>query len=686
MTSLGHVRAHLVLLVLATSTLARCSCEEEQVFVPGVVYEPAQTLDFGEVAVDQEKTLDIKVISNGSAALKITQYTFPGATPVALGKFKFESQACAPDAACTALKPELTTTGVRPGETSSITVSYRPCPDAWDGSALKVGYDFGTCPTAADDLTMVLNDNSRDQTHTIQISGTPAQRPKIAVYCNRANNQCNKPIDSNATECTSLGFGSVTAGDTPCDIEVEVRNLRRDGKPTGALHVDRLDLYVTDVDNLNAQVDGKDVGFSFLDTAGAPLVLPIEVPIPVGAQQGSAKLKVRFDGSGNGVWFGSLGENRGLRVYHDDPDPARRPVVGVTVTAVGAAPEITVLPASIDYGPVEQNTTRTATVVVGNAGSGALTISDIRFRNDTSGRKFAFRTDTGMPPFTIPANTFQGARIYVSYTPVTAGQDRDELLIGSNDPNNNPVVVPLSGGATPRIKVVPDDTLVFELPNPPPPPPAPPRSKTVRILNIGYGDLVVQQLELFGPDDTTSHPSVDDFSVMGCAAFPCTLNRTLCPPSSPTCTMPGFDLEVVYRNNDNSTQDYVSLKISSTDPSNPTTQLVLSAEDRPCLSPTPVIMVDTPNPTAGTEVCVTCNSSSAGGPPGAMPPTTITGCDWAFAFAASSPIPTFAPNPGTRACFLPTSGGLHIVSLNVTNSCGATASTPATEVVTIRTN
>ena len=45
------------------------------------------------------------------------------------------------------------------------------------GDALKVDYDFSTCPTAADDLTMVLNDNSRDQTHTIQISGTPAQRP-----------------------------------------------------------------------------------------------------------------------------------------------------------------------------------------------------------------------------------------------------------------------------------------------------------------------------------------------------------------------------------------------------------------------------------------------------------------------------------------------------------------------------
>lgn len=687
MLSSRWARSQLVFVALAASSLVRCGCEDDPVFVPGAGYDPADTLNFGEVAVDKEKVLEIKVISNGGAALRLNSLTFPAANVASLAKFAFEGQACVPDAACTSLKSELLNPGIAPNTTSSITISYRPCPDAWNGNTLKVDYDFTSCPTEPDDVEMIINDNSRDQTHKFTISGQPAQRPQIRVFCNRAGSQCNQPIDSNATECTSLSFGSVTAGATPCDIELELRNVRREGKPTGALNVERLDIYVTDLVNLSAQVDGRDVGFSFRDEAGAPLVLPLEVPIAVGATEGKQKIKVRFDGSGNGTWVGPSREGRGVRIYHDDPDPAKRPVVGVTVTADGAAPQITVLPQAIDYGPVEQNTSRTATVVIGNAGSGELEIRDIRFAIDNTNNKFSVTTNRGMPPFNIAPNTFAGAQVYVRYTPVSAGQDRDELIIGSNDPNDNPIRVPLAGGATPRISVEPRDTLVIELENPPPPPPAPPRTRKVTITNVGFGDLVIQQLDLVGTDNDRMSTSLDDFTIrwgnprQSCSAFPCPVSITLCPPSSPTCTSPSTDIDVVYLNNDNSTTDLAVLNIFSTDPANPIYPVVLNAEDRPCFSPSAVVMIDTANPTEGSEVCVQCNSSSPGGPPGM--PAMIQSCDWSFAFASSSPIPTFAPNPGNRTCFTPTTAGLHIVSLTVTNTCGV-ASPAATEVLTIR--
>ncbi len=689
MSLLRRARAHFVLLALASSVLVRCSCEEDPVFVPGVVYEPDQTLNFGEVAVDREATLSIRVISNGGAALKISQLTFPGETKPELDKLAFENQICAPDAACTALKPELLA-GIAPNTTSSISVTYRPCPAAWDGDTIKPDFDFAACPSTPDEVTMVINDNSREQTHTITITGQPALQPQIKVFCNRSGSQCNQPINAAAvTECNSLSFGSVTAGETPCDIELELRNLRRNG-PTGPLHVERLDLYVTNLSDLTAQRDGREVGFSFLDEGGQPLALPIEVPIAVGATMGSKKIKVRFNGSGNGEWFGAKNEGRGLRIYHDDPDPMTRPVVGITTTAIGAAPQITVLPAAIDFGPVQQNTSRTATVVVGNAGSAELRITDIRFATDNSNSRFRASNDRGAnppPAIAIGPNTFAGLEVYVTYTPLTAGQDSDELLIGSNDPDDNPVRIRISGGATPRINVQPRDIVVFELENPPPPPPAPARERNITVSNVGYGDLVIQRLDMIGPDDERAHPSIDDFSVaygnpeMRCTTFPCDVNIRLCPASDGACADPTTLIRAIYQNNDNSTTDLATLLIYTTDPANPVYPVVLNAEDRPCFSPSPVVTLETANPSSGSEVCVNCNATSPGGPPGM--PATIQSCTWAFDFAASSPIPTFTPNPGARACFTPTSAGLHIVSLNVTNSCGV-AGSPANEVITVR--
>jgi len=663
--------------LFASMTLARCDCEEIQEFFPAAAYSP-DVLNFGDVAVNTEKSLDIRVTSNGSAGLIISQYSFPGAPAASLGKFKFEKQACLPDATCTALKPEFTT-GISPGKTSSITVTYRPCPDAWTGDQLKPDFDFNTCPTGLDQIDMQILDNTREQNHKITITAQPAQQPNIAVRCARTM-KCNTANDVAVEDCTSLSFGTVTFGDQPCDIVVELQNSRTAGKPTGPLHVDRMDVYVVNTEMLNTQIDGKDVGFSFFDLDGTtPLALPIEVPIPTGGMTGTKRFKMRFTGARDGTWFGQPMMGRGLRIYHDDPSPTKRPVVGVTVTGIGAAPAITVLPGAIDFGPVEQNTTRTATIVIGNAGSGALRLTDIRFATDTTMAKFRRTTDMGEPTITIPANTISGVKVFVSYTPRTPGQDSDELLIGSNDGIKPVVHVPLSGGATPRIRVDPQDTLVYELSNPPSPVA---RCKNVLVTNVGYGDLVVQRLDIVGPDNDRTHPSVDDFSITGCASLPCTNTFTLCPPSNPACTQSSKEIEICYDNNDNSSQDLVELIIDSTDPRNPSYKVVLSAEDRPCLEPTPVIMLDTMNPKVGMPVCANCTSSSPGGETGGG--ATIDECSWSFAFATSNPTPMLGPNPGNQTCFTPTLAGLHILQLNTRNSCQASASTPASETILIR--
>ena len=49
-----------------------------------------------------------------------------------------------------------------------------------------------------------------------------------------------------------------------------------------------------------------------------------------------------------------------------------------------------------------------------------------------------------------------------------------------------------------------------------------------------------------------------------------------------------------------------------------------------------------------------------------------------------SPSPTLAPNPGNQVCFTPTLAGLHILQLEVTNSCMAVSTTPAQETILVR--
>lgn len=95
---------------------------------------------------------------------------------------------------------------------------------------------------------------------------------------------------------------------------------------------------------------------------------------------------------------------------------------------------------------------------------------------------------------------------------------------------------------------------------------------------MGYGDVIVQRIDIAGPNGDRLASSVDDFTVTGCPAMPCTLNRTLCPQSSPGCTASSTELEIVYSNNDASAQDLAELSIESTDPLNPRYVLVLSAE------------------------------------------------------------------------------------------------------------
>ncbi len=687
---LGVPLGHLSLVLLAAGTLVRCDCEEVTQFIAGARYTP-EIVDFGPVAVSAQKTVGIEVLSDGSKALQIGAALRHPADAIYEQKFLIAHAAQTAQGVRfqNGLDPELLS-GLTPATTSSIVIIYRPCPDAWNDAGtpddfsddqVNLDYTFADCPGAIDQIELRIADNTRQGNQTIVLSGQPVQSPVMEIACPRGGGHCNEEDPELNDQCISLGFGNVTAGETPCDIVLEIRNKKRGGQPTGPLNVERLDLLVFDInDPVKALQNGSDIGFAILDMAGNPLAVdtanPLTVPIPEGADSGALKIKVRFNGAQNGTWRGESRNDSGLRVYSDDPD--QRPLTVIPLTAIGSAPNIQAFPSALAYGPIPMGSAKTATVTVSNAGDATLRITGIDFSVSDD---FAWTTNMGMPPFEIPPFANNSFLVYVTYSPADSGQDSSLLRIASNDINDNPLEIPLTGGAVPKIRVEPPDTLVFALPNPLPDPPIPPREESFVVRNEGFGDLTIDRLSIVGPGGDTSHPSVDDFTIMVCNGPSCAPGTSLCPPSLAGCMNSSTSFVVIYNNNDSSTTDLAELHIESNDPLNDDHILVLSAQDVPCFFPTPIITVDSNELKVGTEILVNARSSDAGGVPGSM--GTLVDYQWAWLFTPGAP-PTFTSQGTSGTSFTPTRHGSHVLGLTVTNSCGSSSQTPASENITIQ--
>jgi len=116
-------------------------------------------------------------------------------------------------------------------------------------------------------------------------------------------------------------------------------------------------------------------------------------------------------------------------------------VVNLSATGVGAGqPQLSVAPASIDFGAVSNGLKGTANLLLNNAGSSDLTVSMMT----VAGSAFGI---TGITtPKIISAG--QSAPLTVTFSPTTAGAASGSLSIISNDPTNPTLAVPLTGQGT----------------------------------------------------------------------------------------------------------------------------------------------------------------------------------------------------------------------------------------------
>lgn len=652
--------------LVAASATVYVGCDEVEEFVPAARYEP-DVLDFGEVSVATEKTLDLTVRSVGSAGLSVVDALVDGASD------KF-----------TVVIPEEVATGLAPGQTSTIAVTYRPCPDAWTGNSLKEDFDFNQCPGAPDANDLSITDNTPDGSARIPISGQPVQPPVATIYCPMGppTMTCGDD-DPTLIECNGISFGTVNGGEEPCDLVIEVRNEWRENKQVGDLSIDNIEVLVREL-NTGRQVDARSAGFAILDENEQPLAVdsgnPFVVEIEDGGTRGTKRFKLRFSGEQTGLFRGEEATMTGLRLYTNDPDNG---ILTAPLTAIGSAPDLTILIDNIiNYGPVEQGNTKTATRTFNNFGDATLTIDDMRV--ESGNPEFAFSTSKGETfPITLQPN--ESMIVTIAYTPVDTGTDIEKLIITSNDPEEpTPDFIELRGGAVPTIEVEPADVLVFALPQPTPPPPLPPRTQCLTISNTGFGNLIINELEMVGPGGERDHPAVDDFTIDGipaCSANnPCDPGINLCPPTDMACENSTYELCFTYDNNDISTTDQVSLIIRSNDPANPDYTVVLQASDVPCFFPTPIITVETERPCVGQPVRLNATASDPGGD--ASGSTTISLYDWSFAFA-QPPTPIFMPADMENTLFIPERGGLYIINLELENSCGARSQGAAQEQIIV---
>ncbi len=131
-----------------------------------------------------------------------------------------------------------------------------------------------------------------------------------------------------------------------------------------------------------------------------------------------------------------------LDVGSNDPDT---PVVTVPLTGNVPVGNLTVTPASYDFGTVNTGTEQTMTLTVANDGAGPITVSGVAY---TAGDPDLHVLDAGgltVLPATLDAGT--STSVVIEYTPTDAASDDGNFTVTSDDPDEPVIAAEQYGNA-----------------------------------------------------------------------------------------------------------------------------------------------------------------------------------------------------------------------------------------------
>lgn len=644
-------------LALLGSGLAVVACDEPTVTPTPVGTANPDPLEFGLLSVAQQRTEFIEIENIGNGPLRVSDIRVRVGDPnvFSIGEL-----------------PQELRDGLRQGQSSTVAITYTPCPAAVDPATGERNLDaLPGCTVGLQTATVDVIDNSADGGFEFDVTGDAARPPNPSIRCdpNPGRVSCGSQPDSS---CNILSFSTIDAAEGVCDRFVSVRNSRTEqGEDVAPLEITGSSLLL--LKNNSQPVDGSEVVFELLD---ADTLMPPQFPFRVEASAagpGEKTFILRLDPQENGSYNGTRQEN-GLVFFTNNPvQPEQR----VSVLAEVAAPEVSITSQGFEF-PCGSNV-RFRDVTSGEMESQTFSIQNV---SAAQVRQLCAELETGDTEFSLaPAEPERCGvdleasvgfiDVVVTYAPTDDEEDSDRLLV-TFEGQAEACALNLAGGQTPEIDVSPR-SLQFTSSG------GQEECRDLTVTNVGDATLVVDRLK-FEPVDAEQGLS-DDFriAVDGCADTPtdCT-TRIEVAPSDPDSTDPGDSaaITICYENDDASFQDQVNLDIYSNDPFRSPLRVSQSATDRPCLPPSIVVDLDPPNPRVGRPVALDLNASVPGGPGGTD--AEITRCS--FEIRRGDRNGTFNPNPleappgsgaSLETVFTPASARFHEIGITCTNTCGA---------------
>jgi hypothetical protein len=201
------------------------------------------------------------------------------------------------------------------------------------------------------------------------------------------------------------------------------------------------DIPVTIINNIT---NGADLVISNITVSGNGYTLPTPPSYPITLSAGNTyQITIKFTPPTSGQFSGSL------TISSNDPDEGS---FKVDLKGNGSEPpDISVSPASLDFGDVLLYQSKTLTLTISNSGGSNLQITNIQI----TGAGFYFKTQPQVPVTIQPGGN--PVSIEVLFIPLKAQNYTGQITITSNDPDSPTTIIQLTGRgiSAPNIEVTP---------------------------------------------------------------------------------------------------------------------------------------------------------------------------------------------------------------------------------------
>jgi hypothetical protein len=427
------------------------------------------TLAFGDVEVGSSATASVAIQNVGNTTLNITGISLAGTntdfaltgtlpTSIAAGNQALVEVRYSPSA--TGLDTETLTVNSNDPDEASLTVAVSGNGIASTGSpdinlpstVIAFGnVDVGSTARETLDIqnvgTDVLTVNSLGVTGSTDfvLSNPPATPFTIAAGRQVRVKVEYKPSAAGAASAT-VNIGSDSPGEATVSASLSGTGVAEvpDINLPSPLAFGDVEVGSSRSDTMVVQNVGTgDLTITGLSLTGGNTDFVLDTATPITIRPGrEAKVQVTYSPSA------VAGDADTLQFVSDDPDesPANNAVSG-NGTASTAVPDINLPVASLDFGDTTVGTTQRGFVDIQNTGNADLSVTALAI---TGSLDFVL-VNPPATPFTVKAG--RQLRVKVEYTASVTGPASGSVDITSNDPNESPVAVPLSGNG---IAGVPD--------------------------------------------------------------------------------------------------------------------------------------------------------------------------------------------------------------------------------------